>query len=283
MHGTGERNHHATGSLPPPAGITIAHPWYWWGPLGAPPDPPDLARLIEVGALSPAVAAMLAAATHAGASIAAVAMPGGAGKTTLITALAAALPDSRQPVHLRGRFEEFTAFDDPDRGPRSTSVLVNELSDHLPIYLWGPGLRRLAALRSRGFQLLATAHAEDAAGLARLLSGPGAELSLTVAVGMFDLILRVEPGARVALVELPAHHVEGATRGLAGSADHPAVRTWLRDAAARSPVFSAMNPDALAPWEAWAATPMAPSVSGERPGAMLAMQDAKRARRAASP
>ncbi|MFM9105969.1 MAG: hypothetical protein ACKOWF_04645, partial [Chloroflexota bacterium] len=204
----------------------------------------------------------------AGASVAAVAVPGGAGKTTLLSALAAALPPERLPVHLRGSYEDFAAFADPTATPETMAVLVNELSDHLPVYLWGDGLARLARLRAAGFQVLATAHAVDARGLARLLEGPGAGLPPGTAAGLFDLVVGLEPGPRASLVESACGG--GSPEALSGRAGAAEVSRWLAEAARGSPALAAIVAATLPGWERWAATPAAPAPDPDRPGAMLA-------------
>ena len=73
-----------------------------------------------------------------------------AGKTTTLSALVDFLPDGTVGVFLRGwRAATFDWTDEigPDRG----FLLINEMSDHLPIYVWGPNAR--AALAPGGSRL----------------------------------------------------------------------------------------------------------------------------------
>jgi hypothetical protein len=43
--------------------------------------------------------------------------------------------------------------------PGQATLLVNEMSDHLPIYCWDRCAKRVLALAASGFQVLATVHA----------------------------------------------------------------------------------------------------------------------------
>src|SRR5207248_2336741 len=56
--------------------------------------------------------------------------------------------------------------------PTATYLLCNEISDHLPIYLWGRRVRRLFELVDEGFGLAATLHAESATEALDFLRAP---------------------------------------------------------------------------------------------------------------
>jgi hypothetical protein len=85
--------------------------------------------------------------------------------------------------------------------------LVNELSPHLPVYLWGQGVARLLDAATRGFQLLATAHADAALDfVASLAGGP---LRIPAArVAAFDTIVALEPTTQTS----SGRHVSGLWR-----------------------------------------------------------------------
>lgn len=275
MHDSPVRNRHATaGEFPATTGMTI-HPWYWWGALGGPAAPPGLSELIERGVLSPAVAALLAAAAHAGLSIAAIAVPGGAGKTTLLTALAAAIPPVHRQLHLRGSYDDFSAFDAPETTPGTAAIMVNELSDHLPVYLWGDGVSRLMSLRQAGFQVFATAHATDSAALADLLAGPGVRLPEDAAARLFDLVVSLKSGITVHCVEsMPQAAASVGIAPLPGDANAEMVSEWLRGSAAAGSPTGRIDRAELGKWEAWATTDHPRPTSQHRPGAMLAKSEA---------
>jgi hypothetical protein len=82
-----------------------------------------------------------------------------AGKTTTLSTLVDFLPDGAVGVFLRGWHpdNEWAAEIGPDRG----YLLVNEMSDHLPIYVWGENARLALQLAARGYGLGATMHADS--------------------------------------------------------------------------------------------------------------------------
>lgn len=144
-------------------------PFYWWGPPWVQPHPRSLADLVSSAMLTASEAEWLRAHVHAGGSVLVASVPSGAGKSTLAHALAAELPANRQIVYIRGAYESFVwaAADLP-----SVTILVNEISDHLPIYAWSEVAHRCLALAAAGSQIIATAHADSADDLTALLCEP---------------------------------------------------------------------------------------------------------------
>jgi energy-coupling factor transporter ATP-binding protein EcfA2 len=166
-------------------------PFSWWGPGWQERTERSLAELLRDGTIDLERAALLWAALARRQSLAVVAGPSGAGKTTLLTALLAFLPSETRRIYPRGAFETFAFLTDPDAAPRRSALLINEISPHLPVYLWGPAVGRMLAARSAGYMLLATAHAESAVQFVALLTGsplrvPAAE------VAAFDLVVVLE-------------------------------------------------------------------------------------------
>src|SRR5918999_5245494 len=84
-----------------------------------------------------------------------------AGKTTTLSALVDFLPRDCIGVFLRGWWEDFAWLDEvtPARG----YMLINEMSDHLPIYVWGTNARGALTLAGQGWGLGATMHADSLA------------------------------------------------------------------------------------------------------------------------
>jgi len=136
-------------------------PFGWWGYHWTPPEQRSLLWLIDRGALDVRLAAFLSLAIEARASFIVVAEPHEAGKTTLLTALIDFLPDNTQPVYLRGWYERFSFLD--TLPPESAYLLCNEISSHLPTYLWGRGVRRVFDAALAGYPLATTMHATSAA------------------------------------------------------------------------------------------------------------------------
>jgi hypothetical protein len=136
-------------------------PFGWWGYHWTPADRHSILWLIERGSLDHQVAAFLSLAVQARASIVVVAEPQEAGKTTLLTALLDFLPADTQPIYLRGWYERFTFLESVP--PSVGYLLCNEISAHLPTYLWGNGVRRLFEAVEAGYPLATTMHATSAA------------------------------------------------------------------------------------------------------------------------
>ena len=135
------------------------HPPAWWGWPWRLPRPMTVPELIAAGSLDAAVAALLWVALEQRASVIVVAGPNGAGKTVMLSALLDFLPPTVHRLHLQGMAEDFAFLADAE--PARTYLLANEISDHLPIYLWGRRAQRIFELLPQGFALGATLHAES--------------------------------------------------------------------------------------------------------------------------
>lgn len=143
----------------------------WWGPVWEPPAPCTIPDLIRNGTLTVETVALLWTLLARRASLVVTAGPSGAGKTTLLTALLDLLPPDTRRVYLRGCYEPFAFLDDRTVDPDNTYLLINEISAHLPIYLWGPGVRRALDAARCGFGIAATAHATSVEGFVQSLAG----------------------------------------------------------------------------------------------------------------
>ncbi|MCS7246556.1 MAG: type II secretion system protein E [Thermomicrobium sp.] len=136
-------------------------PSAWWGRFGVRTDEGlSLVDLVRLGSLDAATAAFLWLAMEQRATVIVAAREHGAGKTTLLTALVDLLPPDISRYYLHGWYERFQFV--ATHRMADTFLLVNEISDHLPIYLWGKGVRRLFALVAEGWRLGATVHAAGA-------------------------------------------------------------------------------------------------------------------------
>jgi type IV secretory pathway ATPase VirB11/archaellum biosynthesis ATPase len=146
-------------------------PFAWWGPGWPAPAPRGIDDLLRDESIDSWTAANLWAALARRYSLVVVAGASGVGKTTLLTALLEFLPPGTRRVYLRGCFETFAFLSDPTIDPHETALLINEISPHLPVYLWGPAVGRILEAPERGFQLLATAHANSVLDLVGALTG----------------------------------------------------------------------------------------------------------------
>jgi hypothetical protein len=82
-----------------------------------------------------------------------------AGKTTLLSALVDFLPDQTTGIFVRGWWEEYDWLDEVP--PGTGYLLINEMSDHLPIYVWGRAARGALMLAGKGWGIGATMHADS--------------------------------------------------------------------------------------------------------------------------
>jgi Flp pilus assembly CpaF family ATPase len=133
-------------------------PVWWWGPLRSDQTLRTVDDLIAQGVLDQATCDRLAMFIALGASVIVCAGPSGSGKTTLLTSLMPFVAPTRQSYFVRGSYDPLTDLDQSD--PSGQVILINEISPHLPIYLWGANARQVFDAGQRGAQLLATAHAE---------------------------------------------------------------------------------------------------------------------------
>src|SRR5438067_9790666 len=84
----------------------------------------------------------------------------GIGKTTTLNALLQFLPEGTGLVYMSGMYENFAFTRSPDIDPATTYALCNEVSDHLPIYMWGRVARRYLALPAQGYHIATSVHAD---------------------------------------------------------------------------------------------------------------------------
>jgi hypothetical protein len=145
----------------------------WWGWSWQPAVPLSITELVAARDFDARTAAVawLVMAGH-GSLLVAARQPH-AGKTTILTALLDLVPSGVTRIDLRGAAETFASL---DRSPPLETLLVaNELSTHLPAYLWGANaVRAFGALRD-GYALASTLHADSAVeAIARLRDELGA-------------------------------------------------------------------------------------------------------------
>lgn len=172
----------------------------WWGGAWTAPYRRTVSELIADDVLDRAAAEFLTSIVRSGASLTIAAGPGGAGKTTIMTSLLDFIPSERRRVFVRGAHH---VVDVPDEDVRATTLLINEISPHLPCYVWGNALRAALRWGQRGAQLLATTHAERPGDLVyRLATSPMRLTSQEIAsLGVVAFLdgERAEPGNRRAL------------------------------------------------------------------------------------
>ena len=132
-------------------------PVSWWGWHWEPPVPLSIAQILQAGNMPPRLAAMFWLAMERGASLIVAADPPSAGKTATLTALLSLTPPETVAYFTRGAGETFALPPRTDAHP--TYILVNEMSDHLPVYTWDSYARRAFELLAEGYSLATTVHA----------------------------------------------------------------------------------------------------------------------------
>ena len=84
----------------------------------------------------------------------------GVGKTTTLNALLQFLPEGTALAYMSGMYENFAFTRLPDIDPATTYALCNEVSNHLPIYMWGRVARRYLTLPAQGYHIATSIHAD---------------------------------------------------------------------------------------------------------------------------
>ena len=131
----------------------------WWGYHWAPPMPMSAVELIGTPAIDSRLMSTLWAVVSRRRSVMLSSEAPQAGKTTTLSALVDFLPEDTVGVFVRGWWERFEWVDEID--PGTGYLLINEMSDHLPIYVWGRAARGALMLAGKGWGLGATMHADS--------------------------------------------------------------------------------------------------------------------------
>jgi hypothetical protein len=148
----------------------LNQPESWWGWHGYnQPQAMSITQIMRAGTFPPRVGAILWLAMEHGRSIILAADPPGAGKTTILTAMLAFAKPEASVYFTQGWGETFrlppTTPDDPP-----IFLLINEMSDHLPVYSWGPYVQETFALAGKGYAFASTMHADTVDGVIEQLT-----------------------------------------------------------------------------------------------------------------
>ena len=149
--------------------------WYgrfpegWWGYHWSLPRPMSAVEIVRSGSLDARLMATLWAVTSRRRSVMLASEAPMAGKTTTLSSLVDFLPDGTVGVFLRGWRGDFDWTE--EIGPERGYILVNEMSDHLPIYVWGRNARGALELAGKGYGLGGTMHADSLPEALELLRG----------------------------------------------------------------------------------------------------------------
>ena len=132
----------------------------WWGWNWDPPIPMSVSEILDAGNMDTRTAALCGMVLEAHGSLLIAAEQPHSGKTTTLTALLDFLPNRVRRIFIRGWVETFDYL--AQTKPTDTILLGNELSSHLPVYLWGPKAVRVFETLRRGYALGSTLHADSA-------------------------------------------------------------------------------------------------------------------------
>jgi hypothetical protein len=127
----------------------------------------SIIELIRAGNLNARLAAMLWIAMERGASLIVAADPPSSGKTTTLSALLTFTPPDTAVYFTRGMGETFSLPPRSDAYP--TYLLINEMSDHIPVYTWDDNARHAFELLADGYSMATTMHDETVEGVIRQL------------------------------------------------------------------------------------------------------------------
>lgn len=117
-------------------------------------------ELLEAGNFDARTAALCWMVLEAHGSLLISAEEPHSGKTTTLTAFLDFIPPGIRGIFIRGWSETFDYLEQTD--PARTLLLANELSSHLPVYLWGPKAVRVFQTLQQGYALASTLHADSA-------------------------------------------------------------------------------------------------------------------------
>ncbi len=157
----------------------------WWGWSWDPPVPMSVTELLLAGNMDARTAALCGLTIAAHGSLLIAAEHPHSGKTTTLTALLDFLPLSTRRVYIRGWAETFDYL--KHTKPQDTILLANELSSHLPVYLWGEKAVRVFGTLRAGYALGSTLHADSAPEAVAQLTG---ELGVRAAdLARIDLLM----------------------------------------------------------------------------------------------
>ncbi len=201
----------------------------WWGWNWEPPIPMSITQILAARNFDARTAALCWLVLESHGSMLIAAEEPHSGKTTTLTALLDLLPRDVRRVFIRGWAETFDYLEQAD--PARTLLLANELSSHLPVYLWGP--KAVATFRTlgRGYALASTLHADTAGEAAAQLTD---ELGVDPAdLARIDLLLVMRMyrvGGAIGAVARRVVSVHRIAPGLGGDATLVPLVEWDREA-----------------------------------------------------
>ncbi len=171
----------------------------------------------------------------------------GVGKTTTMNALLPFLPAGSEMIYTIGMYEDFAFVQETT--PAVTTVLANEVSDHLTIYMWGSNAKQLFHLTQQGYSIATSCHADTITDVMAMLRTdlhvPESDIAgvrLIVNIGLTGLDW--PPQRRW----LTTHFISPDIPQTSGKAKPQLITSWIQE----DDSFTAPNPQTLAAICAWA-------------------------------
>jgi hypothetical protein len=131
----------------------------------------------------------------------------------------------------------------PKEGDAPIYMLINEISDHLPVYSWGPYVLRAFELMAEGYSLASTMHADTVEGVIEQLTDENDVPSRLV--GELALVVPIFVGAAGGWRIRRVSEV-GVLEPLGPGYDRHSVAKWRRDEDAYDILTTPAQIDALA-------------------------------------
>jgi energy-coupling factor transporter ATP-binding protein EcfA2 len=219
--------------------------------LGPERDRRSVVELIGQGVLDGRLAALAWLLVERGVPLVVAAGPSGTGKTVLLRALLAFLPEETRVRTIAGAWETWgwlpaelrselgvpgIADVGTELTPSSRSgveIVVPEFSAHLPLYTWGAGARTAIRLASRGYGLAGSVHGESLEDVFAVLGGPevGATVDELSHLGLVLIVRAVDAGlgSRSRRRVVAAHYLRPLARDVHGHVqrlDPAVIATW---------------------------------------------------------
>ncbi len=141
-------------------------PYGWWGGKWHPPQPMSVIRILNSGSMDARLLATCWLVIERRGSVLIAADPmQDAGKTTTLTAMLDFVPEEHWIYFPRGWYEAWEVTNDTGIEANETVIAINEWSDHLASYMWGPNIRRCFDLMDEGYTVLTAMHDDTVEGV----------------------------------------------------------------------------------------------------------------------
>ncbi len=141
-------------------------PYGWWGGKWHPPQPMSVIQILNSGSMDARLLATCWLVIERRGSVLIAADPmQDAGKTTTLTAMLDFVPEEHWIYFPRGWYEAWEVTNDTGIEANETVIAINEWSDHLASYMWGPNIRRCFDLMDEGYTVLTAMHDDTVEGV----------------------------------------------------------------------------------------------------------------------